>query len=644
MAEAAALDEENLTETIASTEPSPDSALEFELDSLALSADREADSDHVGEAEIDFDPEQIALAGDDDAVPVDSVSDSAFGRAVEAFSGDLTGSIVESTVSDTETIDESFAFDPAETNPSPLILSPEAIELSTAGIPTSEVNSPLDKLDELADSRPPMAADEINLTDEGSLLETDPGRVLPAEPAIDPFDLSAAEAFGDDLTEPGDSIELSTAVSDIASGSEVASDATIAPSVEGPAAATVSTPDDVAPISSATSAPTPHRPPMTPEERGQFWGTAATVLGGMPLILPEARATPLFSDGDAVQPPSNTIDEDEQIDAVSQMIGELLDEAVPPPAPASDAGNPSSEISPDPATPPKRNRRPLTGLPIGAPSSETTAKSPRESLRIDEQIPPFGSVISEQKSSRSNRRDTNGRREESAAAMDSLSRPPVHETDVFSHGSMPSEDLLAPDGASEDPLAPRGRSRALPVTPMDLLGDPSSPPAGNGRRPRNGLRGPAAPSIGRINLPNDPFWSGGGNGSGNKNRRGAKFPAANIRRAAKRPTGKSRRKTRSRPVRARRSPTRVAGWSSSAAASPTRRSRTCSGHIAGFLSAEGGHLKELSDRLVNWSAGLNTAAPAAVPTWGLLWRQHDLHAVCPSSWRRCRSRAVLRRV
>ena len=44
-----------------------------------------------------------------------------------------------------------------------------------------------------------------------------------------------------------------------------------------------------------------------------------------------------------------------------------------------------------------------------------------------------------------------GRRDE-VVLLDSLSRPPVTETDVFAHGSMPSDELGLPDGLADDPL------------------------------------------------------------------------------------------------------------------------------------------------------------------------------------------------
>ena len=142
------------------------------------------------------------------------------------------------------------------------------------------------------------------------------------------------------------------------------------------------------------NSPTRHSP--TAEERGKFWGNEATVLGGLPLLLPQERAAPLFADGRPLQPaPGTEAPEDVHIDAVSQMIGELLDEAVAPGTPKTSTPQPPappSDAVSDAPPAPNKTRRPLKGRTKTEPVAETVGDAPSELLRIDEQIPPYGTA------------------------------------------------------------------------------------------------------------------------------------------------------------------------------------------------------------------------------------------------------------
>ena len=66
-------------------------------------------------------------------------------------------------------------------------------------------------------------------------------------------------------------------------------------------------------------------------------------------------------------------------------------------------------------------------------------------LRVDEQIPPFGTPLPEL--------GQNRRKSQEAEPLDSLAKPPVHETDVFAHTSPPALEEIVSDSTVTDDSA-----------------------------------------------------------------------------------------------------------------------------------------------------------------------------------------------
>ena len=548
---AAALEEDG--ETVDATSPSPDSALAFDLEDETASeapafggiSDARDPSDADEALETDSLHEFSEQSIDE---PIgETISDSAFGLAVSQFTGE-SGSIIEPTAD-------------------------QALPVESATLPTADhaaagasapaydlLEAPFEGLDQHATIAPSTEAHEgleffDGDTDTDADTDTDTDTDAVGETVLDDLASFASEKSID--VEPPFEVPR---VSDDADDSVALDEAPSSPpDTSIPAAPAPAVLPSAAPAIEQGSSPlAPSAREVTPQQRGQFWTNAATVLGGMPLILPAERKGPLFADGRTLEPPS--LDEDQEIDSVSDLIGDLLDEAPKPTARVRTTApsTPTSLESLAPAvseTPvdetavdktPVDERRvaetPVDGTPVTvtptaeAPVTELPKPSRRPLLgrrgvedetsevrsnRLDEQIPPFEAITPRTMGDR-------GRRDE-MMRLESLSRPPVTETDVFAHGSMPSNELALPDELSDDPLSPRGRNRTLPVAPVDLLGDVSV--GTNGRRNRPAFGGPPRspnPAIGRIDLPGDPFWSsangttGGANGNANSNGNGKK--------------------------------------------------------------------------------------------------------------------------
>jgi pSer/pThr/pTyr-binding forkhead associated (FHA) protein len=201
--------------------------------------------------------------------------------------------------------------------------------------------------------------------------------------------------------------------------------------------------------------------------------------------------------------------------AVQEITGVISD--LPAGIAAGAAGNVAASISSDvigralPATPLPRP----PGRPQRRGLADMAQQQAQPAPRLDEQIPAFGTPLPEQSGNAMARK-----RSANNEALDSLSKPPVHETDVFAHASPSSSeeaDAPAETPFADDPLSPGANAGAgLASSAMDSGFAEASPSRRSGRRfgapsriPPQGQVPFATPSAtGRVDLPVDPFWSG----------------------------------------------------------------------------------------------------------------------------------------
>ena len=295
------LDDE--AETVAATEPSPESALAFDLEETATGGEDTLDAviahDHgsialdssepdaeFAEAELDesdlidfadaaSDSIEPPAIGSFPSAPLDSeepttadpISDSAFGREVVELAGD-SGTIVEA---ETPTIDDLVA--DAERGP---VLSPQHVADSELSF-DSEVDPTIDLAPDILE---PATTTPMDLgVDQHATIA--PSTEINAD--IDLFEGShSSTAPVDDLD------DLSAFLSDESINDLQTTDPDIKQAIVEELAEAPHSPDVVEPVAETPAAPETPRSAghATPEERGQFWGNEATVLGGQPLALP----------------------------------------------------------------------------------------------------------------------------------------------------------------------------------------------------------------------------------------------------------------------------------------------------------------------------------------------------------------------
>jgi pSer/pThr/pTyr-binding forkhead associated (FHA) protein/predicted nucleic acid-binding Zn-ribbon protein len=578
-------------ETLAATEPTPESA--FELGEIG----------EPGSATV-FDSTAHDHIAEFDAAA--ALSDSSFGRAIEDFAGDQSGSLIEGAAvpaaeratREPESLD-AFTSEEAPTEPLHDASALDLIESEPiAAGPEAQGADDLDFFDEFIESAEPDAspiAADAPVHEAASIapLEWEPAESEPGESGL--LDLEPAEP------EPAESTAEASGPSSELNLSKL-TEAQPADQTE-PAPATGSISEDIAPEDDweplpdeslspvdngssgmrssdggSTAAAKPLFPMAGTQYGGSFvpWGgNQANYLGGSPLTsktptTAPAPATPPAARFEQPELPEIAAQakraEDEEIESVSAMIDEIL---VGEARPATSAKTPFSQtavppFASAPTAPTAFAETPHTpvGLGVGlgagiaagiagaaaadigkeiagrmaasppaappaAPAPAAASRAPRgplrrgladmveeqqkASLRIDEQIPPFGTPLPLAGSRQSRTGDPD--------PLESLAQPPVQETDVFAHNSPPAvqESAGEDDGAamSDDPLAPTGRGAGVGMTdtPMDLVFDEASGSRHLSRRVRGGRRfppsaPPSAPALGRVNLPNDPFWSG----------------------------------------------------------------------------------------------------------------------------------------
>jgi hypothetical protein len=480
--------------------------------SLTASAEVLEPTDPTPESALDMESalDEVPLAEHTESPPV-SLSDTAFGRDVEQFSGAETGPLVEEPASAGPPAQQpaSFELTPAEKLPSN---EPEAVaehsESTVTEHSSSAPEAPRVELTEIPETEAEAEEFDFDLPDvdlEMDLSETAAERgVVGAAPEAPSVRAEARPPLDNSLS----------------------STESLAPSRMPIAPPTLGTPAQALPAIGA--APLPPNVSVTPPPRDPFLGMSRDMdsfIGGMPLSLGQAAPPPpapsnepgsevlAFPDeADPVAPLDLSVAEEslelfdenpekldnmpDKLDRVSDVEGTLVPKVGGAAAPSQ---GPPAAATPRPATPPPvsppQAPRPATPMsqvappppPRTAPLRSFTAVPPAQVPPVGfpgniSVTPPFGGV---------------------APPQQRFTAPPIREVDVFSNTAFPPLDptMFTVRKPSATPAPALARKQPAPLTEAELTSLARTP------RPSAVLpnRQPARPAAAETSA-RRPWW------------------------------------------------------------------------------------------------------------------------------------------